>query len=556
MGQGMNKTILYYDFGSRSMALFCKDLELRGIQSGVPLDSTLRHMFRNCILNLQDGNRLEYCSYLYNCLVRNKMIGSNPVNYTGSKNNTFQNLTIGESSHLKQFLSGDSSLAEYCNIYIPSATELNNYKSNYHAFVGCRFKIGAETEYKALIGTTEIQLRNNFKARCEAQGFTVPNVTDNGEILPMGCWVFANDGTVDGYILKGSIVADFQTRRFKTLGHSGKIVDTLPISTALNAPFSFNPNNPKDSKIVLNDDSISLDGTVDISKMTDNSITSSVGMLSSQGLSKLTTLDVLNTFSAETGVRLTGDRAFGDPVTKIEPGINYLLRSNNEDLATVVYNGEQYTSSLAGRNNIFRGVAGKTSFDSPSVNAKVYPVTDLAQQAVVDVRIVKDLPPAKITTGNLSGGYWYFVSSDNVNTPIGTIKYKGVDYPFGSSFLVDASDLTFKIGNESGNNLHLRRCWAENYDPNNTSYTDYDFWKDKQQPRWTKVVINDLRCLMKDDNPALGVMRLGADGNYVASGHPEFYNHTLGSSGYSRLGYPIAGKFCQIRLNISTYNAL
>ncbi len=473
----------------------------------------------------------------------------------GMQQSVIQNLEFSNTSYLNNSIfSRNLNIFESCDITIDSAATLNSYKNNYHGFTNCRFKIGAETDYTALTGTTEAQLRNNFKSRCEAQGFAVPDVTDYNETLPMGRWVFADKCTFDGYILRGSIIDNFQTRRFILLGNTGKVVDTLPIGIG-SEPFSFNPNSPKDNGIALNKNSIALSDDVLLDQISDNRISSSIGMLKEEGLAKLTLFDVVNNFDSSQGVRVAGDRAFGEPITKVDADTNYLIRSTDESEAIVTYNGVNYSSSLSTRNNIFRGVTDKSTFEK-SANAVVYPVTDLAQQSIVEMRIVRELPPQIIKNGNLLADFWYFVVSDNVNNPTGTIRYKGVDYSFGSSFLVDADDLTFTIGNEVGNNLHLRRCWVENYDPNDKTYIDYAFWQGKQQPRWTKVISNDLRCLMTNDKMSSEIFAIDQQGEYITSGHPDFYTLINGDAGFSKQSFPIVGKFMQVRLNVSTYNAV
>lgn len=501
------------------------------------------------IVDLANSNKLATISLLYRSILRNTFI---PFS-THSNKNILQYLVL-DALKTESILQTNLNIFESCDITIDSAATLNSYKNNYHGFTNCRFKIGAETDYTALTGTTEAQLRNNFKSRCEAQGFAVPDVTDYNETLPMGRWVFADKCTFDGYILRGSIIDKFQTRRFILLGNTGKVVDTLPIGIG-SEPFSFNPNSPKDNGIALNENSIALSDDVLLDQISDNRISSSIGMLKEEGLAKLTLFDVVNNFDSSQGVRVAGDRAFGEPITKVDADTNYLIRSTDESEAIVTYNGVNYSSSLSTRNNIFRGVTDKSTFEK-SANAVVYPVTDLAQQSVVEMRIVRELPPQIIKNGNLLADFWYFVASDNVNNPTGTIRYKGVDYSFGSSFLVDAGDLTFTIGNEVGNNLHLRRCWVENYDPNDKTYIDYAFWQGKQQPQWVKVIPSDLRCLMTNNKMSSEIFAIDQQGEYVTSGHPDFYTLINGDAGFSKQSFPIVGKFMQVRLNVSTYNAV
>lgn len=70
------------------------------------------------------------------------------------------------------------------------SSHVSNYRNNFVAFNDCEFKIGAETEYKALKGNTEEELRADFVGRCEAQSIAVANVTDMGETMKQGKWIF------------------------------------------------------------------------------------------------------------------------------------------------------------------------------------------------------------------------------------------------------------------------------------------------------------------------------------------------------------------------------
>ena len=547
-GQNRYNTVVYLKIPEGFGALLqCKDITIAGWNSWESGTSA-----KNCIFdNAQLTGRYGSLNYPYYCLFKKKFI-----NYSSGYNNVYKDIVFELDVQITKVLSSNVCIFEKCDILL-SQTYLDNYKNNYQGFVSSRFKIGTETEYTALTGTTEEELRDNFKARCVAAGLTVPNVTDFGETLPMGRWVFANDGCYDGYILKGSVLDNFKSRRFLTyFGCYNFSVDEMPITIDESKANAFTPKS-KQTGLAVSDGAITM---VDdnFAVWQNNYIDSKLSLLG-LGLRKFTKLDIVNNLPVAYGVGLNKMRSITlHDSDDIATGTNYLVRSNDENEAIVVYNGVTYSSSLLTRNNVFRGVEGKPTIDSKTDNAQIYEATDFANPYRLQMRVVRELPSDMIKTGNLLTGYWYFVSSDDVSSPVGTVQYKGVSYPFGSSFLVEPDDLTFIVGNEEGNNIHLRRGYKDNFDPNDQTDIDYQFWQGKQKPIWFDVLPEDLRCLMKNNKAYSDEMLMDVDGKYITSGHPDFYNKIIPVSGtpITYLPYEIIGKYYQVRIPVTTLNPM
>ncbi|MDR0825302.1 MAG: hypothetical protein LBN74_09430, partial [Prevotella sp.] len=75
-------------------------------------------------------------------------------------------------------------------------------------------------------------------------------------------------------------------------------------------------------------------------------------------------------------------------------------------------------------------------------------------------------------------------------------------------------------------------------------------------PKWFDVLPDDLRCLMKHNNGLENEMQTDGEGNYITSGHPDFYNSILGISGILEPAYPVKGTYMQLRLVITTLNPM
>ena len=135
----------------------------------------------------------------------------------------------------------------------------------------------------------------------------------------------------------------------------------------------------------------------------------------------------------------------------------------------------------------------------------------------------------------------------------GSLTFNGITYPAYSSFVAEAGKSTFTLTG----NVQLRRCWKDLYNENDSDTTDKAFWQNEHKPKWFDVLPNDLRCLMSLNNAQQAEMQRDKAGNYIASGHPDFYNSVLAMSGNpGELAFPIKGAFMQLRLKITTQNPI
>ncbi len=298
-----------------------------------------------------------------------------------------------------------------------------------------------------------------------------------------------------------------------------------------------NPN----QNIEIFDNAAKLPSNSDILTKVTSKIQSNICWLG--GLKQLTGADVVHNFDMKYGLAVdTSENIESTPAQSgdIEPGSYYVVRSVDEDIATIDYNGTSYSSSLAERKNIFLGVLGQTEF-AQSTNATLYKLTGQLQYRHIDMRIANKIPDEIIKTGSLASGYWYLVEhdSDQENTT-DYVTYKGVKYPATSSFLTDNSNLAFT----TTGNIHLRRCWKEDFDYG-VEAIDKDFWKNEQKPKWFKVIGSDLRCLMKRNVEIENEMQIDENGDYITSGHPQFYKIIVGDNGTCCLHFLLREHICR-----------
>lgn len=487
----------------------------------------------SCII--KDGNQLTNNHYCYNSIL---------INSWSIISNTISKCTLVDALCYFQ----NMSLYNNCTVTI-NQTNINNYRNNYLAFNNCKFQIGNETTPTALIGNNVDELRQNLADRCTAESITLPAFSEYGEAnILMGRWVFSNTSITGEYnTIKNSEIDQFAKKRGFYFGHTDKTVKVIPIVSTDNVPQSFASNNPK-SKTIVSNDSITLDKTTSI-------IDRNLGYADSKiiwlgGKYELTALNVIHNLPPNVGLSLDSLFSFGDPVTNIEPDTNYIVRSSDKLPAIIKYNGVEYDTSLLNRNNVFRGVNNVTAFEVVSGNPQILPVLDFANHNSVQMRIVTDLPTEKITTGNLQAGYWYFVAPNNLADTSGSVTYKGVKRSCFDSFL--ATDTTAVTALDK---CHLRRCWRQDYNEAN-EVTDKAFWNGKQKPKLFDVLPSDLRCFHKNNSPSEPEMQNDASGDYIASGHIDFYNGVNGSAGFKIPAFPLIGSFMQIRIPISTLNPM
>lgn len=428
--------------------------------------------------------------------------------------------------------------------------KINTFRNNYLGFDSCRFRLGNEQEYTELTGNTEQELRDNFVARCTAQNILVPDITEYGETLKLGRWVFSKNSTIEGQVVKDSIIDRFQKRRAIKLGYSDNVIENIPISVEKTSAHSISVDNV-DNNLVIENGSIHFDSETSITDKKECVVDSKIIWLG--GKQRISSIDIMNNLPMNYGVMIDNTLSLSDnPVlsTAIESNKNYLIRSANNDRATITYNGKTYTSSLSEKNNIFRGIDGQESFADISGNAQVFEALDYAVQQTIQMRIVDNLPAQKITSGSLQTGYWYYIAPDDLSDASGTIEYNGDNYPCYSSFI--ATDTSSIAVNGA---CHLRRCWHKDFDFDSEA-TDKAFWQEIQKPKWIDIVPNDLRCLKKNNSEYTIEMAMDSNGEYITSGHPDFYSLITGESGIPTPSFNITGSFMQLRLVISTLNPM
>lgn len=463
-------------------------------------------------------------------------------------------------SYLNAVTNGDfASLSAYekCDISINQSI-LNSFFGNYISFDNCRFKFPSDAEYVALTGNTPEELRNNFITRCDAEGFTYDSFTESDFVnVPLGRWLFTKDNSSEAIIYKDTDIHKFETARGFNFGFSATRPSRIAISTAANLPNSINPNNPNSGNVKFNNGSITFPDSLDITKKNDFYVTSNIILL--KGIRKIDEIICPNNLEWKYGFLLDAEKNLDldNPIlpgnTLIQAGEHYLVRSTGKNYATVVYNKITYNTSLASpRANIIVGENGVNSFTAGDGNPVLYKILDNRQYQSVQMRIVNKIPGDKIKSGNLLAEYWYLVehATDQSNTS-DYVTYNGTKYYVGASFLVKANILNFV---PSSGNIHLRRCWNESYNPDDTQ--DKTFWQSEQKPKWINVNPDDLYCLMKNNSGAESEIQVDDNGQYITSGHPDFYSMVLGSGGIGLPKYPIKGAYLQIRIPMSTLNIM
>ena len=498
------------------------------------------------------------------CLIEDNITLDGSLNIADAKNCIFKtNVTFIKTSSRISFLNAITqgtfaSLSAYdgCDISINQSV-LTSYYGNYISFDKCRFKFPSDTEYIALNGSAAEELRNNFITRCDADALSYKNITEyDFNNIPLGRWLFTKDNSSEAVIYKDTDIYKFETVRGIRFGFSNNRPEKIAVTTDVNTPNSINPNNPNSGNVEFNNDYISFPDSLDITQKNDFHVTSNIMPLSR--IRKIDEIICPNNLAWKYGFLLDAEKNIDldNPIlpgqNKIESGVSYLVRSTDKNYATVVYDGATYNTSLASpRTNIIIGVDGVTSFNAGQGNPVLYKISDNRGYQSVLLRIVNKIPSDIIKTGNLLANYWYLVEHDNNQSNTSDyITYNGVKYYSGSSFLAKAGALNFTV---SGN-IHLRRCWNENYNPDDAQ--DKAFWQNEQKPKWINVNPDDMYCLMKSNNESAQEMQTDGEGAYITSGHPYFYNMVLGSSGIAVPKFAIKGAYIQLRVPMSTLNLM
>lgn len=536
-------------FGSYAPNLYFKDLTFCG---------------GSLVVNYPSSPQKNTKFRFLNCIIEDNPILTSGLHTSDAKNCIFKtNVTFIKTSSCISFLNavtdGDfASLSAYekCDINITQQV-LTSYFGNYISFDNCRFKFPSDAEYIALEGNTPEELRYNFITRCNTNGLTYNNVTEyDFDNVSLGRWLFTKGNSNEAIIFKDTDIHKFETMRGFNFGFSASRPSKITISTAANLPNSINPNNPNSGNMKFNNDSITFPDSLDITKKNDFYVTSNIIPLN--GIRKIDEIICPNNlewnygFSIDAEKNIDLDNPISSGQSKIENGVSYLIRSTDKNYATAIYNGVTYNTSLASpRANIIIGVNGVTSFNTGQGSPALYKILDNRQYQSIQMRIVDKIPSDKIKSGNLLAGYWYLVEHDTSQSNTSDyVTYNGTKYYTGASFLVKAGTLNFS----TSGNIHLRRCWNESYSPNDVQ--DKTFWQSEQKPQWTNVNPYDLYCLMKNNSSTESEMQTDDNGQYITSGHPDFYSMVLGSGGFILPKYPIKGAYLQLRIPMSTLNIM
>ncbi|WP_101688238.1 hypothetical protein [Dysgonomonas massiliensis] len=434
-----------------------------------------------------------------------------------------------------------------------SASDIKSKYTLYLAFSNCRFKIAEETEYTPLVGNTEEELRADFAARCEAQGIVVPEGSElNDPKIKLYRWVFSNDKNDHGYVIKDSIIDKFQQRRMIRFGWKNEPVSPIEITTDTT---KINSLSTKTEEILIDDEnqSIRFADNIDIANMDNGAQTGKVRsniIWMGEGKQKLDSVNIFHNLATQYGVMIDSDPAIV-PVGRnsIEGGQMYLVRTKAAGKQSIIYNEKSYSTSLADANNIFIGVDGVNDWICDDYDSIViYKITDLAISNTIRMRIVDEIPEDTITS--VAKDVWYFVQPKDLSNPSGSVIYDGAEYPCFGSFKAE-NETSFQIKGD----CRLRRCWKDDFEL--STDPDKKFWENKQKPIWFDVVPDDMRCLLKKNNPLSVEMEWDKDRNtYITSGHPDFYAMVAADNGVPRPAYDITGKYLQIELVISTLNPM
>jgi len=500
------------------------------------------------------------CANFQNCIVKHAQNYSargitalNSVFYGNTWLSGWQYPTIGAITFVDNtsFCVVENGLYNRCTIRLDQAT-INAHHAKLFAFNECKFEIGSETEATPLSGSNADELRQDFIRRCTEQGINLQEYNEYREKNKMGRWIFSNNSIVGDYkTLEGSEIDLFAKKRGIYFGHTSDTVHNITISDDAVSPMSFTPETPVDN-IIITDNSIQPDSFT-LNDKSEAYADSNIIWLGAE--KKLDNIHILHSFASELGISIDNVSSFGDPVSEdgIEADELYIIRSSDSEPASIKYADKIYDSSLDTRNHIFRGINGISGWTVESGNPVILPITDVINYQTVQIRLVSEIPTPQITNGSLQPGYWYFIAPDDLSDTSGTVTYKGKQYPCYGSFLTD-DDTSFAITR----NCHLRRCWRQNYNDPEEEITDKSFWENKQKPKYFDVLPEDMRCFKKEGlhlRPS-PEMETDENGNYIASGHPDFYSKINSSPGYITPLFPITGAFMQLRIPITSQNPM
>jgi len=500
-------------------------------------------------------NNLQYDTILakgyrddfsYNCIFRGPFYIVARAGYSNSTINDavlfYQCTYIDCEDNDRRLADGINNLYIDCNIRIFSTDHISKVAIYYKGFNNCKFLVGGEATFTELIGDTPEEMRQNLADRCHAQNIATPNLP--GQSIPFEKWIFSRTSVAREFEVKfGSEIDKFCKDNGIYLGYNPNAHMELPITASTNTPNAFN-NLPSNQNVNFAENSISLNeaSTGRTTGFADS------GIIYLGGMADLKEITVDHDLLSSMGVKLSDHYILGNSVTSgsIEKDVMYMVTSNDNNIATVTYNEEEYSTDVTLYKESFIGIDGVTSF-TPSSNAVVRQVTDPIDYKILQIRLVDALPGSPITSGNLQSGYWYIVIPDDLGDVKGAITYKGTVYPPYSSFLTtDTSSFTI-----STPGVHLMRCWKQEYD----ATADANFWANRNKPKWFNVEKSDMRGFRKDNLVSSLELMTDSNGDYIATGNPDFYAQSLNAGG-TNIPYALRGVFLQIRISLSNKNPI
>lgn len=441
------------------------------------------------------------------------------------------------------------------------------------AYYNCSFMFvgtSSETEYTLLIpkdengnvlhNPTADDYKNEFIKRATDVGLEIPMISN----IYLGHWIFSNDGKVSNEnIYNNSEIYKWELANSIRVGYDNARHTQLPIVLKPNIPSSFSSFNPKSGGIVFNDGYISFDKEIKISERKEFFITSNVIPL--YGKKEINSIVTPNNLDYRTGVLMDSmsNIDFDNPIyatsNSIKEGERYLVRSIDEEFASITYNGNTYSTSLAQtRANLVVGSSAAGSFSVLSGNPVLYRISNPLQFQSMKLRIVNKIPEKRIKQNeSLDNNYWYLVEHDkDSNNTTDHITYNNIKYYVGSSFLCQDGITSFT----SSGGIHLRRCWNQDYDKPSDEKLDASFWEYDQKPKWCNVELGVMECLLENNSLAAKEMEKDNTSDnfeYISSGHQMFNKLANSLSGIpSYTPVKIRGAYLQIKLEFSTLNIM
>lgn len=559
IGQGIGETTIYGTLNARGVSNVGRDEPNKCYYKDITFEDLIlvssstwaglgSNIFNNCEFTKVPSYQGAYDKHSFTDNIFHFIPTSPMTNVTG-KNTFFQ--AKGTPLNLS------AQLYHRCYITL-SAHDIKNLENNFTAFNDCWFKIGLEEDFYPLEGNNAAELRQSFVERCKIENIELINHTESGETLAQGRWIFTKDSVIGYTPYKNSEIYQFEVTRQWPLyfGVNKDRFDLIAVTEKKNKPNTFVSDHAS-KELLLEENSISLGKEIDITDTNHYSVVSKINWLG--GIKQINKINIYNTFPKNYGVLIdsTHNLDLANPIlsgeNKIEEGEWYFIRSADKEEAAISYNEKELNTDITSLGNRFQGIAGLTTYQKERGNPIVYKLKDKLQYYTIQMRVVNQIPPEKILSGYLRAGYWYLIEHDKSQSKsTDYIKYNNTDYYVGDSFLVLEDNATF----ERHGDIHLRRCWKEDYNENDINDLDYSFWKDIQKPKWFDVIPNDPRCLGEGNTPLFDKMQTDNNGNYIASGHPLFYNELSGTKSYILPSYNIKGAFQQFKLIISTQNLI